>query len=68
MKENKRLTTEKEQLELDQEDLEEELYSLQTRLTKSKDQNQNDFMLKVRRTVKSQLIDKIIFKSTNSFH
>ena len=68
MKENKRLTTEKEQLELDQEDLEEELCSLQTRLTKSKDQNQNDFMLKVRRTVKSQLIDKIIFKSTNSFH
>ncbi|XP_074611201.1 uncharacterized protein LOC141865791 [Acropora palmata] len=45
-KENKRLATEKEQLELDQEDLEEELYSLQTRLMKSKDQNQNDFMLK----------------------
>lgn len=44
--ENKRLTTEKEQLELDQEDLEEELYSLQTRLKKSRDQNQNDLMLK----------------------
>lgn len=50
-KENKKLKAEKEQLELDKEDLEEELDSLQKRFKKNPDQNGNNLMLQVRRSL-----------------